>query len=135
MNLRKWVDSTYNRVKRTGTKLGKSFRFELIRRNILFIIFFLYFAIYLGGIVNVITSAVMLPATTIFVPNSSYETGTEFLISLINFLGGSGGVYLIYRGASSTNRRDSLNNFVSGTILLILATIVMILFLYSKYML
>ncbi|MGD0330269.1 MAG: hypothetical protein ABSB40_07455 [Nitrososphaeria archaeon] len=135
MSLRKWIDSISNRVGRIETNLGRSFRFDLIKQNFLFIIIILYFAVYLGGIINAIESAPSLPAGTIFVPDRSYETGMEFIIALMNFVIGFGGVYLIYRGANSINQRDSRNNFVAGTILLILATIIMILFLYSKGML
>ncbi len=135
MSLRKWIDSISKRVGRIEKNLGRSFRFDLIKQNILFIIIIIYFAVYLGGIINTIESAAALPPATIFVPDRAYETGTEFLISLMNFFVGCGGMYLIYRGANSINQRDSRNNFVAGTIVLILATIVMILFLYSKNML
>ena len=135
MNIREWVESLYNKVIRIGAKLGKPFRFNLIKQNILFIIIFLYFAVFLGGMVNAVLEAGKLPATSIFTPYKDYETGTEFVISLINFVGGSAGVYLIYKGANSISKRDSRNNFVFGTILLIFATIVGIMFLYSKYML
>jgi len=135
MSIRARIESLYNKVTRTGAKLGKPFRFNLIKQNILFIIIFLFFAAYLGGIVNTVLEAGKLPATVIFVPNKDYETGTEFVIALINFMGGSAGVYLIYKGANSINKRDSRNNFVFGTIVLISATIVGILFLYSKYLL
>jgi len=135
MNIKERLESLYNKVTRTGTKLGKPFRFNLIKQNILFILTFLYFAALLGGIVNAVLEAGKLPATAIFSPVKDYETGTEFIIALINFVGGSAGVYLIYKGANSINKRDSRNNFVFGTIVLISATIVGIMFLYSKYML
>jgi nitric oxide reductase large subunit len=134
MNIKKRLESLYTKIARTGTKIGKPFRFNLIKQNILFIITFLYFAALLGGIVNTILEASKIPSTSIFVSVKDYETGTEFLIALINFIGGSAGVYLIYRGANSINKRDSRNNFVFGTIVLISATIVGIMFLYSKYM-
>ena len=134
MNIREWVESSYNKVIRAGAKLGKPLRFNLIKQNILFIITFIYFAVFLGGMVNAVLEAGKLPATSIFTPYKDYETGTEFIIALINFVAGSGGVYLIYRGTSSISKRDSRNNFVFGTILLIFATIVGIMFLYTKYL-
>ena len=135
MNLKEKGEALFFKVMRIGSKFEKTFRLSVIRHNLIFIIIFLYFAIYLGGVVNTILEAERLPSSVIFSPYKDYQTGTEFIIAALNFVGGSLGVYLIYRGANSINRRDARLNLVLGILVLIISTMIGIMFLYSKYML
>jgi hypothetical protein len=134
MNLKKKADVLLSKTLRLGSKVEKMLRLRMIRQNLLFIIVFSYFAIYLGGIVNTILEANKLPPSAIFSPYKDYQTGTEFIIAVFNFIGGSLGAYLIYRGANSINKREARLHFVLGMLVLVIASIVGVMFLYSKYM-
>ncbi|MGQ9781688.1 MAG: hypothetical protein ACUVQ8_05480 [Nitrososphaeria archaeon] len=134
MNLKEKADILLSRMTKLGSKFERTFKLKVIRQNLLFIVVFCYFAIYLGGFVNTILESNKLPPSTIFSPYKDYQTGTEFIIAVFNFVGGSLGVYLIYKGANSVNRREARLHLVLGMLILIIASIVGVLFLYSKYM-
>ncbi|MEM3403645.1 MAG: hypothetical protein QXJ17_03765 [Nitrososphaeria archaeon] len=134
MNIKKKIDGLLFRTSQIWVKIGRTFKFDLLKKNFLFIIVFLYFAIYFGGIVNTILESGKLPSTVIFSPYKDYQTWTEFTIAFFNFIFGSFGVYLLYRGANNFNKRTARLYFISGVILLILSTIIGTWFLYEKYL-
>jgi hypothetical protein len=134
MSIKKKADRLLLRVSRIWISIEKTFKINLVKENFLFIIIFLYFAIYFGGIVNTLLESNKLPSTAIFSPYKDYQTWTEFTIAFFDFMFGSLGVYLLYRGANNFNKRVARLYFISGAIILVLSTIVGTWFLYEKYM-
>ncbi|MFH7865340.1 MAG: hypothetical protein QXN00_02545 [Candidatus Aenigmatarchaeota archaeon] len=110
-------------------------RIDLIKDNALFLIIFAYFAFYSSGIINTILEAGRLPSTALFTPYKDFQTWIEFIVAVFNFIGGSVGVYLIWRGANSISSKDARINFIIGMLLLIISTAIGVIIMYTKYML
>lgn len=114
--------------------IWKSLRLNIIKDNVLLLIIFTYYAFYSSGIINTILEAARLPSTALFTPYKNVQTWIEFIVAVFNFIGGSVGVYLIWRGASSVSSKDARINFIIGMLLLIISTIIGVIIMYTKYM-
>lgn len=134
MTLKQKIKVLHSTLLNIILRLWKTLRLDLIKNNILFLIIFLYFAFYSAGIINTILESGRLPPTALFTPYKNYQTWIEFIVAVFNFIGGSFGAYLIWRGANSISIKDARINLIIGIILLIISTAIGIITMYTKYM-
>jgi len=112
----------------------KRLKLDFIKDNIIFLAVFLYFAFYSSGIINTLLEAGRIPSTVLFTPYKNYQTWIEFIVAVFNFVGGSFGAYLIWKGLNSLSAKDMRINFIIGIALLIISTVIGVVTMYIKYM-
>ncbi|MEM1985933.1 MAG: hypothetical protein QXG36_01085 [Nitrososphaeria archaeon] len=135
MTVKEKIKILHRKFLNLKANIWKTLRIDLIKDNALFLIIFAYFAFYSSGIINTILEAGRLPSTALFTPYKNFQTWIEFTVAVFNFIGGSVGVYLIWRGANSISSKDARINFIIGMLLLIISTAIGVIIMYTKYML